>query len=471
MDVPFVTLSGKALTGYMPELIPQHLLANLPTSVRLGRRRPMRLPHVVNFNKHFNPALATNPPPESVDYYTKAASCIARMYLNDSLGDCVIAGKGHAFGIWSANDKDSGGIIFGTDQEIYQQYQSWCGPGDNGCIITDVLDKIKQSGMVLGGKTYKIDGYVAADWTNKLEVQVIQFLFGATTIGINLPQDWTNNDVWDVTDSQIVGGHDVTPCGYNDKGVFIASWGRIYLITWAAFNSTRWLEEYYAPVSSTWYNADLMAPSGVSSVTLLDDLKLIGQGIIPDIGPVPSNQVPPFFLFEGTMAAPVPVGAAAGYFDLTSAETAAHAFADYDNVSVMVHDSKGTMVETIVPSPVTPPVTYPNYVGTVTGSIPTGWFGHLTPVTFQANLSPSTAHHMGSVGFDWNTVWLLVQQYGPQILAFLLQLLQTHGTKVLNLLLEKLRQKQLQGKTSFTWQELLQLIEEIIALLNPPTKW
>ena len=41
--------------------------------------------------------------------------------------------------------------------------------------------------MDLGGMTHKIGGYVHADWTNQDITRTVQFIFGASTIGINLP--------------------------------------------------------------------------------------------------------------------------------------------------------------------------------------------------------------------------------------------------------------------------------------------
>jgi hypothetical protein len=291
-SVPTVELSDKALLGVGKHLLTADNQENLQshTSVRLGRKRPPSRPSVPRLAAYFSPATATVQPPTQLDYYTKAANSLVRIYLNNQYGCCVISGKAHSFGIWSANDKDSGGIILATDQEIYSQYQSVCGPGDNGCIISSVLDYCKGQGFLAGGKRYKIDGYVAVDWRDKLQVQVAQVLFGACTIGINLPQAWTSNNTWDVTNSRIVGGHDVTVCGYSGQGVYVSSWGRLYLMTWAAFTSTKWVEEYYAMLSPSWYGIDKMAPSGVDAAALLDDLSRLGRGDLP---PLPDPVTPP----------------------------------------------------------------------------------------------------------------------------------------------------------------------------------
>lgn len=286
-----VTLSDEALIGVGPART-RGLMAQLPKTVRLGRIRPKARPMVPRLRAYFTASVPT--PPASINRRDKAAISLARMYMNDVKGCCVISGKAHALGVTSANDTDSGGVVLATDTEILQQYESICGPGDRGCVITDVLDVMRSSGFVAGGRRFKIDGYVAVDWTDQLEVKVCQVVFGATTIGINLPQAWTTKSVWEPTTSRIVGGHDVTPIDYGPEGVYVSSWGRIYLITWPAFTSRMWLEEMYAILYQNWYGSDRLAPNGIDATTLKNDLDKLGSGTLPDIEPTPPPApVPP----------------------------------------------------------------------------------------------------------------------------------------------------------------------------------
>lgn len=267
-------------------------LPKVQKTVKLGRIRPKSSPQVLKFCNYLR--VGAVPPPAKVDYYTKALASIKRVYLNDRYGDCVIAGKYHAEGVWSANE--SGTAVLGSDQEVYQSYQTICGPGDNGCNITDVLDYYKAHGLPFSGQTKKIDGYVAIDTTNKLEVQTALYLFGALTIGINLPGAWADNAkdgaVWDVTTSGVVGGHDVTIVGYDDKGVQIATWGMVVTITWAALATTQHVEEGYALLAPDWYSNSNVAPCGVNAAELVSDLAKFGGGSIPPI-PDPAPPLPP----------------------------------------------------------------------------------------------------------------------------------------------------------------------------------
>ncbi len=255
--------------------------------VRLGRIRPKSRPQALRFSAFFDPTAMTVPPPPIIDYYSKAAASIAHMYKNDQYGDCVIASVGHVHGVWTAND--TGTPVIATDAEIVSAYHTICGPGDNGCNISDVMDYRKASGIKLGGAIHKIDGYVSIDWSNKLEVQVALYLFGALTLGINLPSAWANtNDggIWDVTNTGIVGGHDVPIVGSDDtKGVTIATWGGKRLITWPALTSRKWIEECYAVLALDWYGSDKLAPCGVDVQGLVAALAALGNGTIPPITP------------------------------------------------------------------------------------------------------------------------------------------------------------------------------------------
>lgn len=282
------TLSGSALRG-----IGHHLCAAaidaLPTTVCLGRNRAKARPSCLRLSAYADALEAT---PNVVDYYSKAAASVARMYANDRKGCCVISDCFHSLGITSANDPDSGGVILGTDQEVLSQYVEFCGPGDRGCNIPSVLDILRSPrGVTVGGKVYRIDGYVSLDWRSKELTKAAIKEFGNVRVGINLPSAWTQEAIWDVTNTQIVGGHDVPAAGFGDgahvlgtnsDGVVIASWGRLYLITWPAWTSTRWIEECFVVLMPTWYNGDQTSPLGVKTAQLKADLQKLANGVIPD---------------------------------------------------------------------------------------------------------------------------------------------------------------------------------------------
>ncbi len=228
--------------------------------------------------------------PDSTNRREKALESLRRMYVNDRLGDCVIASKYHSVGLWTGNDSDA--VAVGTDQEVVTQYHRICGPGDNGCNIGDVMDAFRRDGLPFSGVVHKIDDFISVDWTNKLMVQTAIYLFGSGPLGINLPAAWeggSDGGVWDVNNSGIVGGHDVPMIDYDARGVWISTWGGTRLITWAAFTSKRWIDECDIALAPDWYGNDQIAPNGINAAKLRDDLAMMKSGQIPpiDVPPPP----------------------------------------------------------------------------------------------------------------------------------------------------------------------------------------
>jgi hypothetical protein len=337
-------------------------------TVHLGRIRPKAIYHLPGFivrvnakdeiqvipklAQHYNAAKDTAPPAATIDWTPKAMASINRMYMNDTLGCCVISGKYHIEGVASGNE--SGTPVLATDAEVTNAYHTICGAGDNGCDIVTVLNHWKTNGLIFNGVTKKIDDFVGLDWTNQTLVQVALEVFGNIILGINLPQAWTcTGCIWDVptgAGAQIVGGHDVPGvgaqkgpgviAGFTAEGVLIATWAGLVLITWPAFLSKNWIEEAYVCLPQDWYSLGGLAPNGIDGATLKADLQKVAGGVIPDPGPI------------------VPPGPG--------------------------------------PSPL-PPAPSGNLALTLTGMFPSGIFGHMVPVTMTGTATPSASVAMGTM--------------------------------------------------------------------------
>lgn len=308
-------------------------------AVRLGRVRPKALPPVPRLARYLAAGAAPTPP-ATVDYAGQAQNAMRRMYLNDRYGCCVISGKAHLVGVFTGNDDTQGdqAALEATDQEIQSIY-FYFSPRDRGCVITEVLDYWRDRGITFGGRVTRIDGYVAVDHTNKLEVQVATYLFAGLTLGINLPEEWANaarpGFVWRPTRSGVVGGHDVCVVGYDEVGVQVCTWGVVGTIAWEAFTDRRWVEECYAHLSPDWYGADKVAGHGIDVARLKADLEQLGGGVLPDIDPVvppapvvPPTPVPPppaaFPNYAGTVTLRLPVfGSISGTVTLSPAGVSA----------------------------------------------------------------------------------------------------------------------------------------------------
>ncbi len=277
--------------------VPATVVLESGQTVRLGRVRPAARPVAVRFASVYSP-VEGKPAPASVDYLSKSTASIKQMYGNDQWGDCVIAGKFHAVGVWSGND--AGTAVLGTTSEAVSEYHRICGPGDNGCVITEVLNEMKANGLTIGGHKHKIDGYVSVDTTNKEEVKVAVLLFGGVCIGFNVPASFMNTPDGGTWDNNVpmnfVGGHDVYIIDYDDeKGVRLATWAGTRWMTWRCLADSRIVDECYAMLAPDWYNDDDLAPNGVNVQKLKDALATIDAGGLPpwEPDPTPVPPVPP----------------------------------------------------------------------------------------------------------------------------------------------------------------------------------
>ena len=260
--------------------------------LRLGRIEPRVKPQVLRLSYYLMPTRA--PYPDTVDYSPKAAAALKQMYLNDQYGDCVIAGEAHNIGVRTGNESGTPTVF--ADSDIYATYQAACGPGDNGCLITDVLNYQKTTGFPGG---HKIAGYVSVDNASQDQVKAAIFLFGCITLGINLPGSWANNAqpgfVWDDTNDPSVGGHEVVCMGYNAQGVITSTWGILGTMTWAALADKSIVSECYAAIGPDWTDGSKPAPNGLDLASLQSDLSALGGGTIPPLPdpPTPSPPTPP----------------------------------------------------------------------------------------------------------------------------------------------------------------------------------
>ena len=264
--------------------------------LKLGRKKPTneQLSRAQKVSPFFGLTGAT-PPPPSVDYSAKAPKALATMLGNDSQGDCTIAALFHQVGAIRAN-APGGSDGAAATAEALSAYATICGPGDQGCVITDVLQYAQQNGVVVAGTKTQLAGFVALDTTNQQLCQVCFFQFGGGHLGINLPQDWYENAapgaVWDVSTANIIGGHSIAVVGYNAQGVQISTWGMVLTMTWAAFATVALVEEAYALVDNDWFGSDGADDYGLDSAALQAALAQIAAGGLPVFDP-PTPTPPP----------------------------------------------------------------------------------------------------------------------------------------------------------------------------------
>lgn len=263
-------------------------------AIRFGRKRPVvRYPRL----RLRNYLIGVPTPPASIDYSAEAASALALIYENDTLGDCVIACCEHVEGVLTGN-ADGGSPLVYNDAQTTAFYSGACGyvdgdpSTDQGCDIQTTLSYWENNGAP-AGSAHKIVGWLAVDPTNQTEIQTALYLFENLVFGLELPDAWINPDppsasgfVWDVVGPPDPNnGHCVAGVGYNAQGVTIATWGMTGIMTWAAiadYCSAANNGELYVVINQDQLNsASQLAPNGLDWSQLVADFNAMGGSVTP----------------------------------------------------------------------------------------------------------------------------------------------------------------------------------------------
>lgn len=258
-------------------------------------------------------ALGT-PPPESPDWVSKVMTQATSwgMYGNDEYGDCVCADCAHVEMLRTAN---VGTIWIPTLTEtlaLYAHFQGYIGDptdvkainaylanNDNGCNELDVINYLTTTGW--DGK--KLDGHANLDPTQLDQIKWAVCIFGASRLGINLPDSaqaqFASNQPWDYAPgAQLDGGHDVPVVQYAAGLYYVVTWGKLQPVTEAFMTAkypdgTPYVEEAHAELAFDWVNAAGTCPAKLDLTQLVADLASIVEPQPPAPTPVPSPPSPP----------------------------------------------------------------------------------------------------------------------------------------------------------------------------------
>jgi len=206
---------------------------------RLGRNRPP-LKRKMCLSDYRTATVLPTPPP-TCSYAPKAAAALSQMYLNDRLGDCVIAAIAHAVGVFTGNAGMPPAQF--TKAQITALYSAIGGyvPGDAstdcGCDERAAMVYWQQHGAPAG--QHQITGWVSIDGTDAARVRTALWLFENLIFGVELPDKWVEDPkpgfVWDVAGpANPNNGHCFLGVGYNERGVIPDTWGMLGTITYRA---------------------------------------------------------------------------------------------------------------------------------------------------------------------------------------------------------------------------------------------
>jgi hypothetical protein len=252
--------------------------------MKLGRKAIKTDSRTLKLGKYLTPGLP--PPPPSADW-TKGITAWGMMINGpdpaepkypDGLGDCTIAGCGHAIQVWTAN---TGAIVTVPDATILSYYEKWDGyvPGkpstDKGGVELDVLNDWKKQGFAGN----KLMAFADPQSANLTEIRQSIALFGGVYIGLSMPITAQKQKVWDVVPNGGAdaepgswGGHCVFVAKYDQNGFTCITWGALQTMTAAFWN--KYCDEAHTLLSADWISAK-GSPSGFDQAQLLADLQAI----------------------------------------------------------------------------------------------------------------------------------------------------------------------------------------------------
>ena len=159
------------------------------------------------------------------------------MFLNDTYGDCTVAGVAHAIMAWNKEVDEHDEVP--TDAQVESTYFALTGGADSGCVEADVLQTWHNDGLF----GHKIAGFAPVRTSDVTGIHQAVAFYGAAYLGVALPessqQQFAAGEEWTVVPgSPIEGGHCVLIVGYNQSSVQIVTWGQIVNVSYP------WLSKY-----------------------------------------------------------------------------------------------------------------------------------------------------------------------------------------------------------------------------------
>ena len=229
------------------------------SSLRLGKLAPRLDRRTLKLSTVFDRELP--PIPDAYDFDTAHPGVDMPMYLNDQLGDCVIAARAH----WTRRAEliEQGVVIPISDDDVKREYYQESGGADSGLVMLNSL-LAWRNGWKVGGQTYSIDVFGSVTPTLSEHVRTAIYLLGGVMCGVQLPMSaqaqWDAHEVWDVPSwwSRLSGdgkagswgGHCMAVIAYDaTKDLYgCITWGKKQWMTRAWFET--YCDEAYGCVDS-----------------------------------------------------------------------------------------------------------------------------------------------------------------------------------------------------------------------------
>lgn len=206
-----------------------------------------------------------------------------KMYANDKVGDCTLAGGANLKILFTSH---TGKVVIPTTDVVLDMYAEITGynrktgDNDNGAAMPDVLNYFQTKDFF----GTKILGWAAINYRNINHRRIGVDLFGATYVGIKLPNSAQSQFKLDgqcnfevVQNDSIEGLHCIVHPGYGSEGGDYWTWSNPLVKASADWEET-YVEEEYVVIAPDWFDQTTgLTPGLINRDLLWNDLKLISN--------------------------------------------------------------------------------------------------------------------------------------------------------------------------------------------------
>lgn len=233
-------------------------------------------------------------PPKEITWVPNAMQSLNQVYLNNTEGDCVIAGNAHKLGVFTGNSTGGNPLLL-TGGNINNLYHAIGGfvPGvpstDNGCDPETALNFLTQNGFFPHApQPHKYAGWMTANAQDLDEVKITLWLFETVGIAMCLPDAWispppsASGFVWGINGQPDPrNGHYFIGMGYDQAGnIPISTWGMVGTFTPQALATYPTMADqgalYVVLTPDVINRAKQKAPNGLDWTQLEADFQALG---------------------------------------------------------------------------------------------------------------------------------------------------------------------------------------------------
>ncbi len=264
--------------------------------MRLGRvpsapdPRTLNLANYVAVDRIRAPTELLPPSPDEEEMHKRA--CLWPMLGNDRFPCCASASAGHMVHHWT---EVQGSVVMLTEDHVLLAHRALTqGAVEKGVSMVDALKYWRKAGI----GHHLIHSFVEGHAKDRAVVKCAVHLFGAAYLGLNLPNfayptplpaDLSSIPAipWEIPAGASAEdcaprpekGHCVAAIGYDEKVVFVVTWGTLKTMSWEFFE--RYTFECYAVLSYDWASNEKGSPTGFDLAALEHDLGLVSAAPSP----------------------------------------------------------------------------------------------------------------------------------------------------------------------------------------------